>query len=121
MPKLLIFSSNPRRNLDLEREVSDLITVVQRLGKFEIRLGLGARSTVARVTDRTSSQFVHYLKPIRKLELLSPRWLHKLDESSQGSSLVSSPTESTTAEIDSSTSVFALLPIASLCNSQYHE
>jgi hypothetical protein len=60
------------------------------------------------------------LVPIRKLELLSLQWLHKLDESSLDSSLVSFPTESITVEIDSSTNVLALLPIASLGNSECH-
>ena len=43
MKKILILSSNPRRDLNLEREVGDLITAVQRLGKFEVRLRLAVR------------------------------------------------------------------------------
>jgi Cdc6-like AAA superfamily ATPase len=41
MPKLLILSSNPRRDLNLDRELSDLSTAIQRLKQFEISLGLG--------------------------------------------------------------------------------
>ena len=40
-PKLLILSSNPRRDLKtLNREVSDLVSTIQRFGKFEIRFRL---------------------------------------------------------------------------------
>lgn len=61
MPKILILSSNPRRDLNLDREVSDLTTVVQRLGKFEIGLGLGVRSQeLPGLLAEHSPQIVHF-------------------------------------------------------------
>ena len=61
MSKILILSSNPRRDLNLEREVSDLTTAVQRLGKFEIRLGLGVRSQeLPDLLTEHSPEFVHF-------------------------------------------------------------
>ena len=61
MPKILILSSNPRRDLNLDREVSDLTTVVQRLGKFEIGLGLGVRSQeLPGLFAEHSPQIVHF-------------------------------------------------------------
>lgn len=61
MPKILILSSNPRRDLNLEREVSDLTTAVQRLEKFEIRLGLGVRSQkLPDLLREHSPEFVHF-------------------------------------------------------------
>ncbi len=44
MSKILILSSNPRRDLNLNREISDLTTAIQRLGRFELRFGFEARS-----------------------------------------------------------------------------
>jgi hypothetical protein len=43
MQKILILSSNPRRDLNLDREVGDLIKAVQRLGSFEVRIALAVR------------------------------------------------------------------------------
>ena len=61
MPKILILSSNPRRDLNLEREVSDLTTAVQRLGKFEIGLGLGVRAQeLPELLTEHSPQIVHF-------------------------------------------------------------
>jgi hypothetical protein len=61
MPKILILSSNPRRDLNLDREISDLTTALQRLGKFEIRLGLGARSQqLPDLLTEHSPEFVHF-------------------------------------------------------------
>lgn len=61
MPKILILSSNPRRDLNLEREVSDLTTAVQRLGKFEIGLGLGVRpQELPELLTKHSPQIVHF-------------------------------------------------------------
>jgi hypothetical protein len=61
MPKILILSSNPRRDLNLDREVSDLTTAIQRLGKFEIALGLGVRSQeLTELLAEHSPQFVHF-------------------------------------------------------------
>jgi len=61
MPKILILSSNPRRDLNLDREVSDLTTAVQRLGKFEIGLGLGVRSQeLPELLIEHSPQIVHF-------------------------------------------------------------
>jgi hypothetical protein len=41
--KILLLSSNPRRDLNLEREVGDLIKAVQRLGNFEVSIALAVR------------------------------------------------------------------------------
>jgi MFS family permease len=61
MPKLLLLSSNPRRDLNLDREISDLTRAVQRLGKFEIALGLGvsAQELPALLAEH-SPQIVHF-------------------------------------------------------------
>lgn len=61
MPKLLILSSNPRRDLNLDREVSDLVSAIQRLGKFEIRLGLEVRSQELQgLFTEHSPQVIHF-------------------------------------------------------------
>lgn len=61
MQRLLILSSNPRRDLNLEREVSDLTTAIQRLGKFEIRYGLGVRSQeLPELLTEHNPQLVHF-------------------------------------------------------------
>jgi hypothetical protein len=61
MPTLLILSSNPRRDLNLDREISDLTTAVQRLGKFEIRLGLGVSAQeLPELLAEHSPQIVHF-------------------------------------------------------------
>lgn len=61
MPKLLILASNPRRDLNLDREVSDLNNAVQRLGDLEVVLGLGIRSQELQVLlAEQSPQFVHF-------------------------------------------------------------
>jgi len=61
MKKILILSSNPRRDLNLDREISDLSNAVQRLGTFEICLGLGVRSQeLAELLAEHSPQFVHF-------------------------------------------------------------
>lgn len=61
MAKLLVLSSNPRRDLNLDREVSDLTTAIQRLGTFEIRLGLEVRpqELTERIAEH-SPQIVHF-------------------------------------------------------------
>jgi hypothetical protein len=61
MPKLLILSSNPRRDLNLDREVSDLTKAVQRLGKFELSFGLGVQSQeLPGLLAEYSPQVVHF-------------------------------------------------------------
>jgi hypothetical protein len=61
MSKILILSSNPRRDLNLDREISDLSTAVQRLGTFEIRFGLGVRSQeLPELLAEHSPQIVHF-------------------------------------------------------------
>ncbi|MEP0857938.1 NACHT domain-containing protein [Trichocoleus sp. DQ-U1] len=61
MQKLLILSSNPDRDLNLNREVSDLITAIQRLGNFEIRFGLEACShQLPELLAEHSPQVVHF-------------------------------------------------------------
>lgn len=61
VPKLLILSSNPRRDLNLEREFSDLTSAVRRLGKFDVeyRLGVQAQELPQRLAEH-SPQFVHF-------------------------------------------------------------
>jgi NACHT domain/CHAT domain len=59
--KLLILSSNPRRDLNLDREISDLNNALQRLGKFEIFLGLGVRAQeLSELIAHHSPEFVHF-------------------------------------------------------------
>jgi CHAT domain len=61
MSKLLILSSNPRRDLNLDREISDLNNALQRLGKFEISLGLGVRAQeLAELIAQHSPAIVHF-------------------------------------------------------------
>jgi NACHT domain/CHAT domain len=61
MPKLLLLSSNPRRDLNLDREISDLARAVQRLGKFEIVLGLGVSAQeLPELIAEHSPQIVHF-------------------------------------------------------------
>jgi hypothetical protein len=61
MPKLLILSSNPRRDLNLDREISDLNNALQRLGLFEIILGLGVRAQeLSELIAQHSPQIVHF-------------------------------------------------------------
>lgn len=61
IPKLLILSSNPRRDLNLEREFSDLTSAVRRLEKFDVeyRLGVRAQELPQRLAEH-SPQFVHF-------------------------------------------------------------
>jgi hypothetical protein len=61
MTRFLVLSSNPRRDLNLEREISDLTTAIQRLGTFEISLGLGVRPQ--ELTEKIAEhnpQIVHF-------------------------------------------------------------
>ena len=61
MSKLLILSSNPRRDLNLDREISDLTNALQRLGKFEIVLGLGLRAqALSELIAQHSPEIVHF-------------------------------------------------------------
>jgi hypothetical protein len=61
MTKLLILASNPRRDLNLDREISDLINAVQRLGEFEVALGLGVRAQeLQEKLAEHSPRFVHF-------------------------------------------------------------
>jgi len=61
MPKLLILSSNPRRDLNLQREISDLTTAIQRLGTFELRFGFEVRSQeLQELLAEHSPQIVHF-------------------------------------------------------------
>jgi hypothetical protein len=61
MQKLLILSSNPRRDLNLDRETSDLHTAITRLGNFEVGLGLGVRAQeLSELLAEHSPQFVHF-------------------------------------------------------------
>jgi hypothetical protein len=60
-PKILLLASNPRRDLNLDREISDLTTAVQRLGTFEIGLGLGVRSQeLPELLAEHNPQIVHF-------------------------------------------------------------
>jgi NACHT domain/CHAT domain len=59
--KLLILSSNPRRDLNLDRKISDLNNSLQRLGLFEIRLVLGVRAQeLSELIAQHSPQIVHF-------------------------------------------------------------
>jgi NACHT domain/CHAT domain len=61
MSKLLILSSNPRRDLNLDREISDLNNALQRLGKFEISLGLGVRAQeLSKLIAEHNPEIVHF-------------------------------------------------------------
>lgn len=61
MQKLLILSSNPDRDLNLNREIADLITSIQRLGNFEIRFGLEACShQLPELLAEHSPQVIHF-------------------------------------------------------------
>ena len=61
MPKLLILSSNPRRDLNLDREISDLNNALQRLDLFEISLGLGVcAQELPELIAQHSPQIVHF-------------------------------------------------------------
>jgi MFS family permease len=61
MPKLLILSSNPRGDLKINREVSDLHNAIKRFGNFEIGLGLEVRSQeLSGLLAEHSPQFVHF-------------------------------------------------------------
>jgi hypothetical protein len=61
MTKLLILASNPRRDLNLDREVSDLNNAVKRLADLEVVLGLGVRSQeLQELLAEHSPQFVHF-------------------------------------------------------------
>ncbi len=61
MSKLLILSSNPRRDLNLDREISDLNNALQRLGMFEISLGLGVPAQkISELIAQHSPQIVHF-------------------------------------------------------------
>jgi DNA replication protein DnaC len=61
MPKILILSSNPRRDLNLDREVSYLIDALQRFGTFELRFGFGARpEDLQRKITEHRPQIVHF-------------------------------------------------------------
>jgi len=61
MPKILILSSNPRRDLNLNREVSDVTSAIQRVGKFEIGLGLEVRAQeLPGLLTEHSPQVVHF-------------------------------------------------------------
>jgi MFS family permease len=61
MPKLLILASNPRRDLSLYREVSDLTDALQRFGKFELRFGFDASpEDLQRKISEHRPQIVHF-------------------------------------------------------------
>jgi hypothetical protein len=61
MSKLLILSSNPRRDLDLNREISDLTSAIQRLGRFELRFGFEVRSQeLPELLVEHSPEIVHF-------------------------------------------------------------
>jgi hypothetical protein len=61
MPKILILSSNPRRDLNLEREVSDLNKALKHMGDFEVSLELGVRSQELQfLLAEENPQFVHF-------------------------------------------------------------
>lgn len=61
MSKLLILSSNPRRDLNLNREISDLTTAIQRLGRFELRFGFEVRSQeLSELLAEHSPEIVHF-------------------------------------------------------------
>jgi hypothetical protein len=61
MPKLLILSSNPRQDLNLDREISDLNNALQRLGIFEISLGLGVPAQeISELIAQHSPEIVHF-------------------------------------------------------------
>ena len=61
MSRLLILSSNPRRDLNLNREISDLTTAIQRLGRFELRFGFEVRSQeLSELLAEHSPEIVHF-------------------------------------------------------------
>jgi energy-coupling factor transporter ATP-binding protein EcfA2 len=61
MPKILILSSNPRRDLNLNREISDLVDAIQRLGKFELSFGFEVRTQeLTKKLLEHSPQIVHF-------------------------------------------------------------
>lgn len=61
MQKLLILASNPRRDLNLDREVSDLNNSVRRVGDLEVVLGLGVRAQeLQELLAEHSPQYVHF-------------------------------------------------------------
>lgn len=61
MPKILILSSNPRRDLDLNREIADLTSALQRLGTFELRFGFEVRSQeLQELLAEHSPRIVHF-------------------------------------------------------------
>lgn len=61
MSRLLILSSNPRRDLNLDREISDLNNALQRLGMFEISLGLGVPAQkISELIAQHSPQIIHF-------------------------------------------------------------
>lgn len=61
MPKLLILASNPRRDLDLDREIRDLTNAVRRIGDFEVVPGFGVRAQdLQELLAEYSPQFVHF-------------------------------------------------------------
>ncbi|MEH2082161.1 MAG: NACHT domain-containing protein [Nostoc sp.] len=61
MPKILILSSNPRRDLDLNREIADLTSAIQRLGTFELKFGFEVRSQeLQELLAEHSPRIVHF-------------------------------------------------------------
>jgi hypothetical protein len=61
MPKLLILASNPRGDLSLYREVSDLTDALQRFGKFELSFGFDAYpEDLQRKIAEHRPQIVHF-------------------------------------------------------------
>jgi hypothetical protein len=61
MPKLLILSSDPRGNLNLKHEISDLVSAIQRSERFELCYGFEVSSQrLFELLEDHSPQFVHF-------------------------------------------------------------
>lgn len=61
MQKLLLLASNPRKDLNLEREISDLNNSIQKFQTLEVVLGLGVRpQELQNLLAEHSPQFVHF-------------------------------------------------------------
>ena len=59
---ILILSSNPRRDLNLDREISDLSNAVKRLADLEVVLGLGVRSQeLQELLAEHNPEIVHFV------------------------------------------------------------
>lgn len=61
MSRILLLTSNPKQDLQLNREISDLTSVIQRLSSFELILGLDRRKDELQgLLAEHSPQIVHF-------------------------------------------------------------